>query len=42
VLKIFLSMLAMMRVLFRSRSDTALEILALRKQVAVVNAPDRP
>ena len=31
-----LSMLAVLRVFFRSRSDTALEVLALRQQVAVL------
>jgi hypothetical protein len=31
-----LSILAVIRVFFRSRSDTALEILALRQQVAVL------
>ena len=32
----FLSLLAAVRVFFRSRSDTALEVLALRQQVAVL------
>jgi hypothetical protein len=31
-----LSLLAVLRVFFRSRSDTALEVLALRQQVAVL------
>jgi hypothetical protein len=31
-----LSLLAAIRVFFRSRSDTALEVLALRQQVAVL------
>jgi hypothetical protein len=31
-----LSVLAVIRVLFRSRADTALEVLALRQQVAVL------
>ena len=31
-----LSMLAVVGVFFRSRSDTALEVLALRQQVAVL------
>jgi hypothetical protein len=31
-----LSILAVIRVFFRSRSDTALEVLALRQQVAVL------
>jgi len=31
-----LSMLAVVRVFFRSRGDTALEVLALRQQVAVL------
>jgi len=35
VLEFILSLLAAIRVFFRSRSDTALEILALRQQVAV-------
>lgn len=34
--EIFLSLLAAIRVFFRSRSDTALEVLALRQQVAVL------
>jgi hypothetical protein len=36
VLQHILSILAVIRVFFRSRSDTALEILALRQQVAVL------
>src|ERR1041385_2547264 len=36
VLESILSLLAAMRVFFRSRSDTALEVLALRQQVAVL------
>ena len=45
-----LSILAVIRVFFRSRSDTAIEVLALRQQVAVLkrkrprprlNPPDR-
>ena len=34
--ELFLSLVAVVRVFFRSRSDTALEILALRQQVAVL------
>ena len=34
--QLFLSLVAVVRVFFRSRSDTALEILALRQQVAVL------
>jgi hypothetical protein len=50
VTEFILSMLAVIRVFFRSRTDTTLEILALRQQVAVlkrkrprppVNAIDR-
>ena len=37
VLQITLSCLVAIRVFFRSRSDTALEVLALRQQVAVLN-----
>jgi hypothetical protein len=33
---LFLAVLGALRVFFRSRSDTALEILALRQQVAVL------
>jgi hypothetical protein len=33
---LFLAVLGAVRVFFRSRSDTALEILALRQQVAVL------
>ena len=36
VLESILSLLAAMRVFFRSRSDTALEVLALRQQVAIL------
>jgi len=36
VIESFLSILAVIRVFFRSRSDTALEVLALRQQVAVL------
>lgn len=36
VLQFILSTLAATRVFFRSRSDTALEVLALRQQVAVL------
>ena len=36
VLEFLLSLLAALRVFFRSRSDTALEVLALRQQVAVL------
>jgi len=36
VLHIILSFLVAIRVFFRSRSDTALEVLALRQQVAVL------
>jgi putative transposase len=36
VLQFILSILAVTRVFFRSRSDTALEVLALRQQVAVL------
>jgi putative transposase len=36
VIESFLSILAAMRVFFHSRSDTALEVLALRQQVAVL------
>jgi putative transposase len=36
VLEFVLSTLAMIRVFFRSRTDTALEILALRQQVSVL------
>jgi transposase InsO family protein len=36
VLELILSMLAVARVFFRSRSDTAIEVLALRQQVAVL------
>jgi hypothetical protein len=36
VLQSILSFMAALRVFFRSRSDTALEILALRQQVAVL------
>ena len=34
--ELILSMLAVVRVFLKSRSDTALEILALRQQVAVL------
>src|SRR6478752_2708719 len=34
--EILLSLLAAIRVFFRNRSDTALEVLALRQQVAVL------
>ncbi len=36
MLELLLSVLAALRVLFRSRGDTALEVLALRQQVAVL------
>ncbi len=36
MLRFILSILAVIRVFFRSRSDTAMEILALRQQVAVL------
>lgn len=36
-----LSFIAAVRVFFRSRSDAALEILALRQQVATLNAADK-
>src|SRR5580698_1033790 len=36
MLQIILSFLVAIRVFFRSRSDTALEVLALRQQVAVL------
>ena len=36
MLQIILSFLAAIRVFFRSRSDTALEVLALRQQIAVL------
>jgi hypothetical protein len=36
VIEFIFSMLAVIRMFFRSRSDTALEILALRQQVAVL------
>ena len=36
VIEFIFSMLAVIRVFFRSRSDTAIEILALRQQVAVL------
>jgi hypothetical protein len=36
VLQIILSFLVAIRVFFRSRSDTALEVLALRQQIAVL------
>jgi hypothetical protein len=36
VLQIILSLLVAIRVFWRSRSDTALEVLALRQQVAVL------
>jgi hypothetical protein len=36
VLESVLSLLAAIRVFFRSRSDTALEVLALRQQLAVL------
>jgi hypothetical protein len=36
VLKFFLAFLAALRVFFRSRTETALEILTLRQQVAVL------
>jgi putative transposase len=36
VLQIILSFLVAIRAIFRSRSDTALEVLALRQQVAVL------
>ena len=36
MLEIILSFLTAIRVFFRSRSDTALEVLALRQQVAVL------
>jgi hypothetical protein len=41
VLEIILSFLIAIRVFFRSRSDTALEILALRQQVAVLKRKRR-
>ena len=41
VREFILSMLAVVRVFFRSRGDTALEVLALRQQVAVLK-PKRP
>jgi hypothetical protein len=37
VFELILALLAALRVFFRNRSDTALEILALRQQVAVLN-----
>jgi len=36
VLEFILSLLAVVRVFLRSRSDTALEVLTLRQQVAVL------
>ena len=36
MLQFILSFIAAVRVFFRSRSDTALEVLALRQQVAVL------
>jgi hypothetical protein len=36
VLQMILSFLVAIRAFFRSRSDTALEVLALRQQVAVL------
>ena len=39
MLEFVLSTLAVIRVFFRSRSDTALEILALRQQLAVLKPP---
>jgi hypothetical protein len=36
VLEFIVALLAAVRVLFRSRRDTAIEILALRRQVAVL------
>src|SRR5215472_16150505 len=36
MVQLFLAVLGALRVFFRSRSDTALEILALRQQVAVL------
>src|SRR5215467_11345021 len=36
MVQVFLAMLSALRVFFRSRSDTALEILGLRQQVAVL------
>lgn len=36
MLELILSMLAVARVFFRSRSDTAIEVLALRQHVAVL------
>jgi len=36
VIEYILTLLAAARVFFRSRSDTALEVLALRQQVAVL------
>jgi hypothetical protein len=41
VIESILSMLAVIRVFFRSRGDTALEILALRQQVAVLKRKRR-
>ena len=42
VIEFILSVLAVIRVFFRSRGDTALEILALRQQVAILKRKRRP
>ena len=41
MLDFLLAVLAAVRVFVRSRSDTALEVLALRQQVALSNASGR-
>src|SRR6266852_813890 len=42
MLEFLFSVLAALRVFLRSRSDTALEVLALRQQVAVLKRQRRP
>ena len=41
MLEFLLAALAAVRVFLRSRQDTALEILALRQQLAVLSVPGR-
>ena len=41
MIEFILSVLAVIRVFFRSRGDTALEILALRQQVAILKRKRR-
>jgi hypothetical protein len=38
---VFLALISTLRVFFRSRTDTALEILALRQQLAVLKRKHR-